>query len=359
MDGGSSSKRGRRRRKPVTKAVSKRKSRGERRRRARALPDAIDAGDVDAVRKALAGGADPNREWPGAGSGTLLARACTSCPIEAVRLMLDAGAVVDGTLGYTRRTALHVACSVGNVELVDVLLAAGADDTTVDHNGATVLHFSCSRGSVELIQLLLERGANKDQLTVQEAHAPLHSACAAGNLEVMRVLINAGADLENHNWNGSTPLNFVCQKAGVHPEVVQLLLASGADFETTDKHGRTPLTGACMAGNLDVVKLLIRAGADGERVGGRFDVFSSTDGVPREPAPPLQVAQSHRHLPIVVLLEQWLLVRRVCRIACSPIPPKPKGIAGRLGPTKRMKRRQFMRRLPMPVFADVLSLLIL
>lgn len=44
-------------------------------------------------------------------------------------------------------------------------------------------------------------------------------------------------------------------------EIVRQLIANGAKVNVGDKYGTTPLTWACRKGNLDIVEMLLKAGA--------------------------------------------------------------------------------------------------
>ena len=55
-------------------------------------------------------------------------------------------------------------------EMVEVLLAAGADVTLVDHNGGTALHSAACVGNVDITRILLDRGLDvnaKDNVSSQ------------------------------------------------------------------------------------------------------------------------------------------------------------------------------------------------
>ena len=74
-----------------------------------------------------------------------------------------------------------------------------------------------------------------------EAAASLISASRAGNDRLVRQLLRQGADpndTEGQLW-GNTPLKEAANYG--HLEVVELLIAAGADLNKADRAGETPL----------------------------------------------------------------------------------------------------------------------
>ena len=59
-----------------------------------------------------------------------------------------------------------------------------------------------------------------------------------------------------------TLLCYVCSVQSSIPQVVELLLAKGANFEHRNVSDYTPLSLAASGGYVNIIKLLLRAGAD-------------------------------------------------------------------------------------------------
>jgi len=92
------------------------------------------------------------------------------------------------------KTSLHWATQYwGNVEIVRMLIDAGADVNLKDNNGDTPLHVAAKYGRVEIVRILINARANLD---VQNNHdeTPVHYAAMNGNPGIARMLIDAGAD---------------------------------------------------------------------------------------------------------------------------------------------------------------------
>jgi len=121
-------------------------------------------------------------------------------------------------------TPLDCAAFNGRVEVVQVLLAAGADMNAKGKIGDTPL-LSAARGfqkrRVQVVQLLLAAGADANACNDYEGSTPLHHAAIYGQVEVVQALLAVGADINARNEDGRTPLSLAKQ-AG-HSSVVMLL----------------------------------------------------------------------------------------------------------------------------------------
>ena len=65
-------------------------------------------------------------------------------------------------MDLNRHTALMRASNKGHVQIVLLLLAAGANLDMVCHAGFTALMRACGAGHLQVVRVLLEAGANTD-----------------------------------------------------------------------------------------------------------------------------------------------------------------------------------------------------
>lgn len=135
-------------------------------------------------------------------------------------------ALVRGTSG-DGWTPLHLAAHFGRSEVMDVLLAAGADVEARSTNALrnTPLHAAAAGRSKEAVALLVSRNAD---VTARQhgGWTALHQAAQAGLVEVARLLLDRGADPSAANDEGLTPLALAREHG--HAEVAELLRVAGA-----------------------------------------------------------------------------------------------------------------------------------
>lgn len=127
-----------------------------------ALLLAVERGDVVGVKTALAGGASPDA---GAGEsfGHALTRAAANGSLDIVTLLVDAGAKIDAQ-NYTGRTALHEAIWHLKSPVALYLLEKGAVTETRDRPGKTPLQDAIDNDLKPLAFALIEKGADTDAL---------------------------------------------------------------------------------------------------------------------------------------------------------------------------------------------------
>lgn len=125
-------------------------------------------------------------------------------------------------------------------QIVDLLLAAGADIHSVHSRRGTPLHMHCGAriANPRIVASLIAAGADVNYKYAELgalAHSldgdiqPIHYAASAGHAAIVRLLLDAGADIEARTWNGIRPLDNALLT--IREDVVQLLLDAGADTD--------------------------------------------------------------------------------------------------------------------------------
>lgn len=152
------------------------------------------------------------------------------------------------------RTPLTVACHLGDLNIVEELIKAGADVNLRD-NTHKPLTLACEEGHVGLVKLLIKAGAN---LNVKDGSVTaLTASCELGYIGIVDELLTSGADV-NLRGDSNTPLTFACEIGSL--SLVKKLIEFGADVNLADDY-KTPLTTACGMGCICVVEELIKRGA--------------------------------------------------------------------------------------------------
>ena len=183
-----------------------------------------------------------------------------NCSKSILRTMIHHGANVN-CANKQNITALMIASKKGNVDAMNALLRAGADQTIGDADGRSWIHHAVHRDcSKKVLQSIIELGADVNAVNKQNVTA-LMIATNVGNLDAMDVLIRAGADRTIEDAKGNSWIHYAvlgdCSK-----EVLQTIINLGADVNATNKFNWTALMLASIKGNVDAMNVLIRAGAD-------------------------------------------------------------------------------------------------
>lgn len=163
-------------------------------------------------------------------------------------------------------TSLHLAARQGRKDVVELLLADGANINArlVGWPGWTPLHEAATANHKEVAKLLITKGADTNANCARAGGGrfggtPLHEAVFEGNRDMAELLISKGADINAKQSGGLTPLD-VAAFVG-HKDVVELLIARGADVNIRDRGGRTALRWAKHGRNKEIVELLQKYGA--------------------------------------------------------------------------------------------------
>ncbi|WJX36648.1 hypothetical protein P8452_24505 [Trifolium repens] len=128
---------------------------------------------------------------------------------ELVRILLTAGADPSAQDSQNGRTALHTAAMTNDVELVQVILAAGVDVNTRNVHNSIPLHLALARGAKACVGLLLAAGADYN-LQDDDGDNAFHIAAETAkmireNLDWLIVMLkNPDADIEVRNHSGKT-----------------------------------------------------------------------------------------------------------------------------------------------------------
>jgi len=162
-------------------------------------------------------------------------------------------------------TPLYVAAQNNRVVVVRALLERQDDIKSsvgrkVKATGFTPLEIAKKVGNKEIAKLLLREEGGEGEVTkfVVEGE-DWFKAAEEGKLEVVRAFIEVGGrDLDEKGENGWTALYFAANEG--HLDIVKVLVQAGAGVDVTNNYGNTPLHKAAYSGNLEVCKYLVEDG---------------------------------------------------------------------------------------------------
>ena len=161
---------------------------------------------------------------------------------------------------YVGDTLLHLAAAGYRVEIVRMLLVAGADPNAAGNmRRSTPLHYAADgfisgpvwneQQQVETIRCLLAHGANLN-LQDKNGATPLHRAVRTRCAAAVACFLKAGADPKARNKPGSTPFHLAVQNTGrggsgtavaidAQREIIKQFLALGLSLKLKCGRGKT------------------------------------------------------------------------------------------------------------------------
>jgi hypothetical protein len=161
---------------------------------------------------------------------------------------------------YAKDTALHLAAAGYRVEIIRLLIAAGADvNAAKNMRKSTPLHYAADgfitgpvwdeKQQLATIRCLLENGADihsKDMNGATPLHRAVRTRCAA----VTKLLLESGADPAMKNGPGSTSFHLAVQNTGrggsgepeaieAQRKIIKTFLGCGVSTELKDGKGKS------------------------------------------------------------------------------------------------------------------------
>jgi ankyrin repeat protein len=278
--------------------------------RSTALQETVRKGNVRLVEILLNAGADPNIQFLGMYGGTVLHDALRSSKnVDLTRMLLEAGADPNPPDIADKEPPLLCAVKESSAEMVDLLLTAKADPNRITENEwhITALQVATSRCDAEMVQLLVDAGADVDAPSSKDYEEVLDSLQGSGwneifitpiqiaaenkDAESVQILLAAGAGVDlfpanryekdvrsiiqgDEEFSDGIPVVSALQAAVKNKDVVmtRVLLGAGAniDARAMNGYGNTALQIAATVDNERLVRLLLQKGANLNAPAGRY-----------------------------------------------------------------------------------------
>ena len=247
------------------------------------LFEAVDVGDLDALKKLIANGADVNIK--GENGLTALIMAIQHSDLEMVELLLKEGAnpnsETDGAW-----TPLIAAASSRCTKIAETLIKAGASVNVKSSWQYTPLFAAADSNNFEVVKILVDAGADiYSGESSNGERSPFISAVKFDNLEMVKYFLAKDTDKK---FAALYDLALYYALSGASNEMARFFIKLGANPKGGEKSRGTPLAVAISRGNLEMVKYLISLGAE--------------VNLPKGFYPPLNPAVINGHLEIVKYL---------------------------------------------------------
>lgn len=187
-----------------------------------------------------------------------LIKAAYKNDLASLKAFLPLTADIDANDEDTGINALAYAIENHNLEIVNLLLSAGANVNAASNYGRTPIMYLNEGATVEFVRALLLAGANVNAHD-ERGESVLMAAVSSCKLEVLKELVAAGARMDAKDTDGNTILIFAA--ANADEKVVSLLIEAGVSVDATNENGESALTFATRFGKGAVLKALINGGA--------------------------------------------------------------------------------------------------
>jgi ankyrin repeat protein len=253
----------------------------------RPLHFSLESSMLDSVEWLMEHDADGNAKGPG--GHTSLMMAAGQGFREAVRTLLDYSCDVKAE-AEDGKTALHFAAGRGEVSIGKNLLEK--EETILfsrDENNISALHYAILNQRTAFAAMLLDEFySRKDEeallsedlnaLITEDGDTPLILAIKTNQDSIVPKLLKLGAFTEGRDRMGSTALLAAVERPNGDLKILQALLDSHTPHVDVNAGGDkypTALHNAARDGKIEVVKELIRLGAQVNKQGGEYNTALS------------------------------------------------------------------------------------
>jgi ankyrin repeat protein len=229
------------------------------------LIHAINTNNISYVKSLIAGGSVDVNAIDNL-SNPMLLLAAKLGHVEIVALLLDAGARINDVNDFDD-SACHAAVRNGHIRVVELLTARRANVSLQNGANETPITMAMKKKNNErvlmmLIDAAIANGTLDDAIRDSYDRTPLHVAVwHRCDSTVIDTLIGAACiDVDIRDRDGFTAIHTACLMHNI--DAVTRFVAAGANLELTDKKGDTPLHYGRFDSKGQFTELLLAAGAN-------------------------------------------------------------------------------------------------
>ena len=178
--------------------------------------------------------------------------------LEAAKYLLEKGADESSKTTPGRISLLSLASAAGSIAAIEMLLSHGCNIDSRDSGGDTPLMHATRLGNTEVVEHLLAKGANPLLRNTSDLGL-LHLAVLSDNVLTIKAVLSTNLDINaSRTVLGITPLLFCLAQGKL--EAANYLLEMGADENLKSKDGLTALSAAAISGNVAAIEMLLERG---------------------------------------------------------------------------------------------------
>lgn len=192
---------------------------------------------------------------------TPLMMACRNGSLPLIKILVDAGALVNCQDSRDGSSPVMMCAERGDVVGLEYMLDRGGDLHRKTRDEETALHLATRSNRLDVVEFILQHRSPLDINARNIIGAtPLHLAVGGNNTDIARVLAKYGADTNARNDDGISVLYSALSSAT--QLMIPALLENGADANCPDDYGRSVLSWAAQNSLVAKVDQLLEHGAD-------------------------------------------------------------------------------------------------
>ncbi|KAK6181319.1 hypothetical protein SNE40_009198 [Patella caerulea] len=179
-------------------------------------------------------------------------------PLDKVKFLRSKEADFDCVDNTYRSNALHLACSLGTVEVVDYLKDI-IDVNSKSYRDRTPIFYcvESTKEPIAKIKGILSKGAEFNVVDSQNVTAFEH-ACLHGAVETVQYMVQLSSDTNTRDKMLTSSSLFSCSASSIQPvNKIKLLQSMNVNIKDRDKYNESILHRACKLGITETVEYLL------------------------------------------------------------------------------------------------------